>query len=102
MVTSRKSRYAAVSSAVHQTPDGTQIPYLLRRIIPQSSDVGELMTTDPLRAAMRLDVLAGALLGDPEQFWRLLDANDGMNPFDFVEETLGDALRIPQPAALQS
>ena len=98
MIASRKSRYAGTNSAVYVSRDGTQIPYLLRRFVPQSSTVTELLKTNPSRAGMRLDLLAGRLVGDPEQFWRLLDANDGVNPFDFIDETMGEPLRVPRPS----
>ncbi len=99
MIVSRNSRYATTPTAVLREADGTAVQYLRRRLIPQSGDVAQIAQIDPARAGMRLDVLTARLLGDPEQFWRLLDANDGMDPFDFVDETEGEALRIPHPAA---
>jgi hypothetical protein len=101
MITSRKSRYAGVTTAVFVESDGTRVQYLQRRFVPQSSDVLELMRLDPARAGMRLDLLAAQLIGDSEQFWRLLDANDGMNPFEFVDETRQVPLRIPHPLAVR-
>ncbi len=99
MIVSRNSRYAGIPSAVFREDDGTRVHYLLRRFVPSSGDVPELVRVDPDRGGMRLDILAARLLGDPEQFWRLLDANDGTDPFDFVEDTAGGPLRIPHPAA---
>ncbi|HEX3550030.1 MAG TPA: hypothetical protein VHT53_06615 [Candidatus Elarobacter sp.] len=99
MITSRKSRYAGTPAAVLIEDDGSRVHYLRRRFLPASDDVTELTRIDPDRAGMRLDLLAARLIGDSEQFWRLLDANDGENPFDFIDETAGRPLRIPHPAA---
>jgi hypothetical protein len=96
VIVSRKSRYAGVGTAILRDADGFETPYLLRRFVPQSADVAELVQVDPQRGGMRLDLLAARLIGDPEQFWRLLDANDGENPFDFVDETQDRPLRIPR------
>ena len=97
MIVSRNSRYATAPTAVLREADGTTVQYLQRRFIPQSDDIDQIAQVDPARAGMRIDVLAARLLGDPEQYWRLLDANDGMNPFDFIDETAGAPLRIPHP-----
>ena len=44
----------------------------------------------------RLDLIAARTLGDPEQFWRVCDANDAMNPVILTEEP-GRTLRVPVP-----
>ena len=36
------------------------------------------------------------MLGDPEQFWRICDANDAMHPLDMTSEP-GRILRIAVP-----
>ncbi len=101
MITNRKSRYAAVKTSVLTEADGRKVQYLLRRFVPQSAAVAELTRVDARRAGMRLDLLAARLIGDSEQFWRLLDANDGVDPFDFVDETRGRRLRVPHPLAIR-
>ncbi len=99
MIDSRTSRYAGTETAVQYEADGSQIPYLRRRMVPQSGSLGELRQVQPPGAGMRLDLVAARYLGDPEQFWRLLDANDGLDPFDFLDETQGRPLRIPRTSA---
>jgi hypothetical protein len=47
-------------------------------------------------AADRLDLIAARTLGDPEQFWRVCDANNAMDPLDLTT-TLGRVLRVPVP-----
>jgi len=46
----------------------------------------------------RLDLITARTLGDPEQFWRVCDANNAMNPPDLTAE-VGRTLRIPIPQA---
>ncbi len=43
----------------------------------------------------RLDLIAARTLGDPEQFWRVCDANNAMNPADLMAP--GRILRVPVP-----
>jgi hypothetical protein len=47
----------------------------------------------------RLDNIAAKYLGDPEQFWRLCDANGAMRP-DALTETIGRWLRITLPEGI--
>jgi nucleoid-associated protein YgaU len=44
----------------------------------------------------RLDQITARYLGDPEQFWRVADANNAMRPDDLTAE-VGRTLRIPLP-----
>ena len=41
---SSPSRYAAVGTATWTAPDGTQVPYLLRRFLPQIGQLATLRT----------------------------------------------------------
>ena len=50
-------------------------------------------------AGDRLDTIAAQLLGDPELFWRIADANGAMRP-DELTETVGRKLRITLPAGI--
>ncbi|MFZ1707308.1 MAG: LysM domain-containing protein, partial [Anaerolineae bacterium] len=47
----------------------------------------------------RPDLIAAAYLGDPEQFWRLCDANGVMRPEELTEE-VGRRLRITLPEGI--
>ena len=89
------SRYAVLEEAVYESPDGRQIKYKRRRFLPQ----GEMIPTQYLVSVAigdRLDSIAARTLGDPEQFWQICDANNGMNPFDLTAE-LGRQLSVPIP-----
>jgi hypothetical protein len=88
------SRYAAVGTATFVRPDGTQVPYLLRRFIAppeRFSTIGEHRVGDE----ERLDVIAAQLLGDPRQFWRLCDANLATRPEEL--EQPDRVLRVTLP-----
>ncbi len=88
------SRYRRLSTAIYTTPDGRRILYVRRRFLPRGNTISVLAEV-PIAEGERLDLLAARFLGDPEQFWRLCDANDAMNPFDLAQP--GTMLRIPAP-----
>ena len=71
------------------------ISYKRRRIIPS----GEAMTTLVEHTVVegdRLDNLAARYVGDPEQFWRICDANEVLRPEELTEET-GSIIKIGLP-----
>jgi hypothetical protein len=88
------SRYAGVEVAMHPGPDGTEVAYLRRRFVPQPSD-SAAAGTYTVAEADRLDNVAFQLLGDPELFWRLCDANRAMVPTELQE--VGRMLIVPLP-----
>jgi hypothetical protein len=45
----------------------------------------------------RVDSIAFRGLGDPEQFWRVCDANDALDPTDLL--VAGRSLRLPLPSS---
>ena len=47
----------------------------------------------------RLDNITARYLGDPEQFWRVCDANRAMRPEELTEE-IGRRLRITLPEGI--
>jgi hypothetical protein len=44
----------------------------------------------------RLDTISARVVGDPEQFWRICDANDIMHPLELTSEP-GMPIRIARP-----
>ena len=86
----RTSRYAAVPDATFQYPSGRQIAYKLLRITPNTSP----MTTHAVAQGDRLDVVSYQYYGDPEQFWRICDANNAQRPDDLTAQA-GVQLVIP-------
>ena len=90
------SRYANLPLGVYQPqPDGPAFVYVTRRFLPSPSQFATL-TQYTVGQGDRLDNVTGACLGDPEQFWRLCDANNAMRPGELVE-TPGSQLNITLP-----
>lgn len=80
------SRYAGVPVHTFEPGDGRPaVAYLSRRLVPapeRLAVVGEYALVE----GDRLDLIAARRLGDPELWWRLADANPGL-----------DATRPPGP-----
>ena len=92
------SRYQGVPTATWTAPDGTQVAYLTRRIVPQPTSYTSL-GTHVMQDGERLDQVAASLMGDPLLFWRLADANGALDPNEL--EQVRRVLTIPLPAGVQ-
>jgi hypothetical protein len=90
-----KSRYHNLETATLTTQEGRVVVYKRRRFVPSPSELPTLSEVVPVEGE-RLDLLTARTLGDPEQFWRICDANNTLSPFDLVREC-EDTLRIPLP-----
>ena len=84
----------AISAVLTNT--GRTIAYLRRRFVPQP-DRYALLREHVVVAGQRLDHVAAQYLGDPEQFWRIADANGAIAPETLTDEP-GDVIRITLPA----
>jgi hypothetical protein len=89
------SRYAATETAIHTLPDGKEVLYLRRRFVP-SPEAFALLQEHFVVESDRIDVLTARYIGDPEQFWRICDANRALLPDDLTA-TAGDVIRITLP-----
>ena len=89
------SRYYGLGKATLVTPSGQTVLYLLRRFVP-SPDEFALLQLHVVTQNERLDNITAKYLGDPEQFWRVCDANAAMRPDDLTR-TVGFQLRITLP-----
>ena len=89
------SRYADIPIRIYRQPDGRAVPYVSRRFSPQGSTLPLLQETATVEGD-RLDLIATRTIGDPEQYWRICDANDAMNPVDLILP-VGRRLRVPVP-----
>lgn len=93
----RGSRYEDVATAIHVGPDGRQHSYKLLRRIPDlvPRQVHLVVAGD------RLDLIAYSYFRDPEQFWRICDANRCLDPADLLAApargSVGRRLLIPAP-----
>lgn len=92
------SRYQGIETATMTTPDGRTIIYIRRRFLP-SPDQFALLQEHRVVQGDRLDNIAAKYLGDPEQFWRLCDANGAIRP-DELTETIGSTIRITLPQGI--
>jgi nucleoid-associated protein YgaU len=86
---SSTSRYANVADATYKDANGRQFFYKLLRLTPAAPTllVHTVVQED------RLDLLAATFYTDPEQFWRICDANLAMRPDDLLQ--VGLILQIP-------
>jgi hypothetical protein len=89
------SRYANLKTAAYTAADGREITYVRRRFLPQGESQPLLVEATVIDGD-RLDLITSRTLGDPEQFWRVADANNAMNPVDLTGEP-GRILRVPIP-----
>ena len=89
------SRYYALEDASLTTADDRIIAYKRRRFLPDGEKM-PLLVEVTVTEGDRLDLITARTLGDPEQFWRICDANNTMNPSDLTAET-GRVLRVPVP-----
>ena len=92
------SRYYDVEVAHLEVGDGRTISYLRRRFIP-APEQHALLREHVVRQGERLDQIAATYLGDPEQFWRVADANGAIAAEDLTRDA-GRALRITLPAGV--
>lgn len=92
------SRYYTTEMAELTTPDGKTIVYLRRRRVPQPEEFVTLME-HRVAEGDRLDNITAQYLGDPEQFWRLCDANNAMEPEELTEPE-GGTIRITLPEGI--
>jgi hypothetical protein len=92
------SRYSGIETATLETAEGRVIIFLRRRFLPQPERFALLQEHVVLQGE-RLDNITAKYLGDPEQFWRVCDANGAMRP-DELTETVGRRLRITLPEGI--
>jgi hypothetical protein len=92
------SRYYNIGTVTSKTSDGRTVIYLSRRFVPPPERFS-LLQEHVVVQGDRLDNITARYLGDPEQFWRVCDANGAMRP-DELTETIGRRLRITLPEGI--
>lgn len=92
------SRYNNIETTTLDTADGRTIIYLKRRFVPPPERFA-LLQEHVVSQGERLDNITARYLGDPEQFWRICDANAAMRP-DELTEQIGRRLRITLPEGI--
>ncbi|MGZ4215249.1 MAG: hypothetical protein ACXVHB_16140 [Solirubrobacteraceae bacterium] len=88
------SRYANVGQGTWTAPDGRQVPYLMRRLLPAAGTIA-IARVHQVRAGERIDTIAAGELGDATLSWLVADANLAMRPTALARQ--GAVLRIPLP-----
>ena len=97
------SRYSGLDTNTYVTPpdaanpEGRTIVYLKRRFLPPA-DSFALLSIHVVTEGERIDNIAAAALVDPEQYWRICDANNVMHPRE--AEQPGRGLRITLPEGI--
>jgi len=92
------SRYYTVETATYTPPTGPPIAYLRRRLVPPPERFA-LLQEHTVKQGDRLDNLTAQYFGDPEQFWRICDANAVLRPEELVTD-IGGKIRITLPEGI--
>ncbi len=92
------SRYHGIETKTAKSETGETLVYLKRRFVPPPENFALLQLHSVVQGD-RLDNLAHKYLGDPEQFWRLCDANGAIQARTLTEN-VGRKLRITLPEGI--
>lgn len=90
----RGSRYEHVADTEMPGPGGRTIRYKRMRFIPDTP----ARLAEKVEQGDRPDLAAYRALGDPEQFWRLCDANLVQRPVDLTA-VAGRRILVPGPGS---
>ncbi|WP_210574803.1 hypothetical protein [Streptomyces sp. GESEQ-4] len=82
----RTSRYHDAEIGVHRLPDGTEVRYAKRRLLPPIEEAGDATQTHTVRTGERPDLLGQRYFGDPGQWWQIADANPVLDPQELTDE----------------
>jgi hypothetical protein len=92
------SRYTGQPVLTHVDGEGREIAYVARRVVPAPEQFAAVQT-HTVQQDERLDAISAKHLGDPQQWWRLADANGAVRPAALVE-TPGRQLRVTLGAGI--
>lgn len=92
------SRYAATELRPYTTASGRTVMHFRRRFI-SPTDRFQTIEEHAVVEGERPDTLAARFLGDPEQSWRLADANGVLRPEEMTD-TPGRTVRITLPEGM--
>ena len=92
------SRYFNSETATLERGNSRTLIYLRRRFVPPPERFSSLHVHVVVQGD-RLDNITARYLSDPEQFWRVCDANRAMRPDDLTAD-LGRNLRITLPEGI--
>jgi hypothetical protein len=86
------SRYYSLETDTYAADPQHPIAYVCRRFLPPLN--GAILAEHEVAGLERLDNITAIYLGDPEQFWRICDANTELRPADLTAEP-GRRVKIP-------
>ena len=92
---SPSSRYYGLETRTYITPDGVEVPYFPRRILPDPARLA-VIGEHAVAESERPDTVAAQVFGDPGLFWRLCDGNYVMQPEELTRR-IGRKLRVTLP-----
>ena len=92
------SRYYGIDTITLEDASGVKTVYLKRRFVPAPERFA-LLQMHVVKQGERLDNVTAQYLDDPEQFWRICDANRAQRP-DQLTEKPGNKLRITLPEGI--
>jgi hypothetical protein len=96
----RSSRYHDAEIGVHTQPDGTEVRYTKRRLLPPLGATTDATAGDTVAHTVsegeRPDLLAQRYLGAPDQWWQIADANPVLDPHELTAEP-GRTIDVPLP-----
>lgn len=92
------SRYYNIDTVTLEDENGVKIVYLQRRFVP-APERFSLLLEHTVKQGERLDNITAQYLDDPEQFWRICDANRALLPDELTDRT-GSTLRITLPEGI--
>ncbi|MFD3911595.1 hypothetical protein [Streptomyces sp. NPDC058603] len=92
----RGSRYHDAEIGVHVQPDGTEVRYTKRRLLPPLPTAGDGVAPHTVSGGERPDHLGQRYFGDPGQWWQIADANPVLDPRELTDEP-GRVIGIPLP-----
>ncbi|WP_327394980.1 hypothetical protein [Streptomyces phaeochromogenes] len=96
----RTSRYHDAEIGIHRQPDGTEVRYTKRRLLPPlpesgiGSEIGDETQSHTVSSGERPDLLGQRYFGDPAQWWQIADANPVLDPRELTDEA-GNVIEIP-------
>jgi hypothetical protein len=92
------SRYYGLPVLTGPATAATPVQYVARRLLPDPGTLAQV-GTHVVAPGDRLDLIANAQLGDPQQAWRIADAARVLDPDELTAVT-GRVLRITLPAGI--
>lgn len=92
----RTSRYHDAEIGVHTQPDGTEVRYTKRRLLPPLRNEDAESAPHTVSSGERPDHLGQRYFGDPGQWWQIADANPVLDPQELTAEP-GREIDIPLP-----